>query len=221
MYWKGLAAAAALAVLACGSSALASDPDQNLGGSQTAGPVLLDDTATAPTTTTAPSQTTLTPIMYLLDPTPVGQWLEKNKFDITGFVEGGYFYDTNNPRLGTGPNGDSPTFVTFPGAYSNRALLDQLDLTLSKSVDSTKAWDWGFTFENGYGTDDSFTHSHGMLDNRPPDDPQNQYDILQANVSLLVPLGAGLTFTAGKFVALLGQEVINPTGNAFLTHSCE
>jgi hypothetical protein len=96
-----------------------------------------------------------------------------------------------------------------------------LDLSLSKTIDSTKKWDWGFLFENGYGTDDSYTHSHGMLDNRPPDDPQNQYDILQANLSLLVPLGSGLTLTAGKFVALLGQEVVNPTGNLFYSHSYE
>ncbi|MGD0389676.1 MAG: outer membrane beta-barrel protein [Tepidisphaeraceae bacterium] len=224
MNWKGLAGAAAMAVLVCGSAALASDEDQSLGSPQMVSPVLMDDTTaptttTAPATTSAPSETTLTPVMYLLDPTPVGQWLEANKFSITGFVEGGYFYDTNNPRLGTGPSGDSPTLVAFPGAYSNRVLLDQVDLSISKTIDTTKKWDWGFLFENGYGTDDSYTHSHGMLDNRPPDDPQNQYDILQANLALLVPLGNGLTITAGKFVALLGQEVINPTGNVFYSHS--
>ncbi|HTW93471.1 MAG TPA: outer membrane beta-barrel protein, partial [Tepidisphaeraceae bacterium] len=82
---------------------------------------------------------------------------------------------------------------------------------------TTKQWDWGFLFENGYGTDDSYTHSSGLLDNRPPNDPQNQYDILQADVTLEVPGGA--TITAGKFVGLLGEEVINPTGDAFYSHS--
>jgi len=226
MNWKGLASAAALAVLACGSAAFASDNQQiNLSaeGSQSVNPFLLDDatTSTAPATApaSAPSETTLTPIMFFLDPTPFGQWLEKNKFSVTGFIEGGYFIDTNNTHLGTGSNGDSPTFVQFPGAYSNRALLDQLDLTLSKGLDTTKSWDWGFTFENGYGTDDSYIHSHGLLDNRPPGDPQNQYDILQANVLLLAPVGSGLTVTAGKFLALLGQEVNSPLGNSFYSHS--
>jgi hypothetical protein len=225
MHRKGLASVAAMAALACGSAALASDGNESIGGWTTASPVLMDQT-TAPSTSTAPatsapSQTSLTPIMFLLDPTPVGQWLEANKFSVTGFVEGGYFIDTNNLHMGNGPNGDAPTFVAFPGAYSNRVLLDQLDLSVSKSIDTTKKWDWGFLFENGYGTDDSYTHSLGMLNNRPPGDPQNQYDILQANLSLLVPLGNGLTFTAGKFVALLGQEVINPTGNLLYTHSYE
>ncbi|HEX4052707.1 MAG TPA: outer membrane beta-barrel protein [Tepidisphaeraceae bacterium] len=216
MVWKGLACSAALAALACSSVALA----------DTASDPYLFDVTTAPSTAppeapaSAPSgPTTLTPIMFALDPTPVGQWLEKNKFDITGFTELGYFIDTNNPRLGSGPHGDSPTFVGFPGAYSNRFLLDQVDLTLEKSVDSTKSWDWGFVVETGYGTDDAFIHSHGILDNAPAGSPQNQLDLVQANASLLVPLGSGLTITAGKFVALLGDETINPTGNLFYTHS--
>ena len=153
--------------------------------------------------------------MFLLHPTGFGQWLENNKFSITGFVEGGYFLDTNNPNS----RKDQPTLIGFPGPFSDHVLLDQADLTLSKAIDSTKSWDWGFTFENGFGTDDSFIHSVGMLDNRPPGDPQNQYDIPQANVEVLVPLGTGLTIEAGKFLAFLSNEVINPTGNAFFTHS--
>lgn len=235
MKLKCLASAAAVAVLGLGCAAFAdnnqlADPSKVSMSSPVVDPLLLDETpTTAPAAqpvptpvaspASAPSQTTSTPLMFLIGNTGVGQWLSNNKFNITGFVEGGYFIDTNNPNLGTGPNGDSPTYVTFPGAYSNRVLLDQLDLTLEKTIDTTKKWDWGFLFENGYGTDDSYTHSHGMLDNAPPGQPQNQYDILQANVSVLVPLGNGLTITAGKFVAFLGEEVINPTGNLFFTHS--
>lgn len=229
MSWKGFTSAAAMAVFACGSAAYASQDEQvnYLGGdSQLVSPVFLDDTTTAPASApsteaaaAAPTETTLTPIMYLLDPTAFGQFLEKYKFSVTGFVEGGYFYDLNNPRLGTGPNGDSPTLVTFAGPYSNRILLDQADITFTKGIDSTKSWDWGFLVEGGYGTDDAFIHSHGILDNRPPNNPQNQLDLVQANVSLLLPLGSGLTINAGKFVGFLGEEVINPTGNLFFTHS--
>jgi hypothetical protein len=222
MNWKGLACAAA-AALACGSAAFAADDNTNSVAAVTSmlTPNYMDDTTTAPATApapappaaSAPSETTLTPVMFLLDPTPVGQWLEKNKFNVTGFVEGGFFYNTN------APSGGNPTFVNFPGAYSNRFLLDQLDLTISKGLDTTKSWDWGFLFENGYGIDDSYIHSHGMLDNRPPGNPNNQYDIVQANVQFLLPLGTGLTLTAGKFIALQGEELINPTANFFYTHS--
>jgi hypothetical protein len=217
MSWKGLAGAALTAVLACGSAALAANANQDSVANAVAmvTPNYLDDATTAPApapAASAPSQTTLTPLMFLLDPTPVGQWLEKNKINITGFVEVGTFYNASAPGV---PN----TFATFPGFYPNRFLLDQVDLTISKSLDTTKSWDWGFLFENGYGIDDSFIHSHGMLDNRPPGNPNNQYDIIQANLQLLVPIGSGVTITAGKFIAYIGQEVINPTGNTFYTHS--
>jgi Putative beta-barrel porin-2, OmpL-like. bbp2 len=236
MKLKALAGAAALVALACGSVVFASD-DQQASSSTGNLPVLMDTAgpattpgmapetppppASAPATSPASTTPPPTPAMYFLEKTSFGQWLSNNNFNITGYVEGGYFYDTNNPSLGTGITGDAPTFITFPGSYSNRVLLDQLDLTLSKSLDTTgdKKFDWGFTFETGYGTDYSYFHSHGLLDNRPPGDPQNQYDITQANVLFLLPVGSGLTVTAGKFLALLGQEVNSPVGNLFYTHS--
>jgi hypothetical protein len=225
MKWKGLASAAALAVLACGSATFASDAQPagfSAGAAQSLDPLHLDDATTAPASApaaSAPSETTLTPVMFLLSNCSFGQWLSSNNFSITGWVEGGYFIDTNNTKFGTGPNGDAPTDIFFDGQYSNRALLNQLDMTISRSVDTTKKFDWGFTFENGYGTDYSYFHSHGLLDNRPPGDPQNQYDITQANVDLFFGVGTGLTVTAGKFVALLGQEVNDPVGNSFYSHS--
>jgi len=220
---------AAVAAMAFGSVAWAADQTSQTDSS----PVYLQAAPSGPTS--------LTPVMFLLDPSPVGKWMENNKISITGFAEGGYFYDTSNPRMGnnsvsktTGAavnNNDAPTFVAFPGGDSNRGVLDQLDLTIQKSIDTTKSWDWGFLFENGYGVDDSFIHSYGVMDHRAPGtiynkggtgegtDPDNQYDIIQANVSLLVPIGSGLTLTAGKFVTILSNEVINPTGNQFYTHS--
>jgi hypothetical protein len=190
----------------------------------------MDDATTMPAATEATTEaaapasapsgpTTLTPLMYALDPTAFGQWLEKYKFSVTGFVEGGWWYDTNNPHAAGSNNPDTPTFVTFPGSYSNQILLDQADITFTKGLDSTKPFDVGFLIEGGYGVDDSYTHSHGIFDNRPPGNPQTQLDLLQANVSVQLPVGAGLQVTAGKFVGFLGEEVINPTGNAFYTHS--
>jgi hypothetical protein len=213
MVRKGLTAAAVVAMLSSATALWAADAQQPQAADLSQSPLSLTPVYMDST------PTTLTPAMYLLDPTPVGKWMENNKLSITGFVDGGYFYDTSNPRLGTGPKSDNPTFVTFPGQYSNRGLLDQADLSLSKTIDSTKSWDWGFLIEAGYGVDDSYTHSDGILDNRPPGDPETQFDLLQADVSLLVPIGSGVTFTAGKFVGILSQEVINPTGNLFFTHS--
>jgi hypothetical protein len=214
MVWKGLTRAAAMAALGYGSAALAADIQQSGSTASTFDAPLTQplnlDAASAPS-----GPTTLTPLMFALDPTSAGQWLEKHNIDITGFIEAGYFVDTNNDNAAKA----NPTFVEFPGAFSNEVSLDQLDLSITKTVDTTKSWDWGFLFENGYGIDDAQIHSHGMLDNAPFPHPREQYDIVQANGSLLVPLGSGLTITGGKFVALLGNETINPTGNQFYTHS--
>jgi hypothetical protein len=154
--------------------------------------------------------------MYLLGSDPVGAFLTKYNLNITGFVEGGYWDDFTNDNKAT----DQPTFVGFPGAFSNHVVLDQLDLTLSKAVaTSGTAWDWGFTFEQGYGIDDAQIHSHGILDNSPFPHPQEQYDIPQANVEIYAPYGNGIGVTVGKIPAYEGEETINPTTNAFYTHS--
>jgi hypothetical protein len=208
MVRKNIAAAAALAALACGSAAFAAQPAKSA------------DLSLSPVTLDASGPTTLTPTMYWLDGTSFGKSMEAANISITGYVEGGYFYDTNAPRLAQ----QEPTLVAFPGPFSNRGLLDQADVTIQKKIDATKSWDWGFLFEGGYGTDYTFIHSSGLLDNRAgaaknSGHPQNQVDIVQGDVSLLVPVGSGLTLTAGKFVGLLSLEVINPTGNAFYTHS--
>ncbi|HSU67934.1 MAG TPA: outer membrane beta-barrel protein, partial [Tepidisphaeraceae bacterium] len=49
--------------------------------------------------------------------------------------------------------------------------------------------------------------------------PENQFDLLQAYVDFALPVGSGLRIRAGKFVTLLGYEVIGATSNAFYSHS--
>jgi hypothetical protein len=49
--------------------------------------------------------------------------------------------------------------------------------------------------------------------------PPEQFDLTQAYVDAYIPVGTGLTLTAGKFVTLLGYETINPTTNALFSHS--
>jgi hypothetical protein len=101
-------------------------------------------------------------------------------------------------------------------------ILDQVDLTLERKIDASKGkWDIGFRVEGIYGRDAVFTHSNGILDNSNKDGggEDMQLDLLQAYVTVAVPVGTGLTVTAGKFTTLLGYEAINPTQNALYTHS--
>lgn len=227
MQFRKCLIAAAVAAMTCGSLVLASEPSS---GTSSSDAVYLDGTPT-----------TLTPAMYLLDKTSFGKWLEAENISIGGFGEFGYFYDTSNPRYGSNTpglpgNGDAPTLIGFPGDYSNRGLLDQVDMMFQKTVDTTKNFDFGFQFEQGYGIDDALIHGYGITDNRAPGtidnkfqfgrtgesyadgepEPNDQYDIVQGNVSVEA---YGATVKAGKFVTLLGYESINPTLNPFYTHS--
>src|SRR5258708_6616073 len=100
---------AALAVLACGSAAWATDKSAAVPGQS--------DLASTPSVYAldASGPTSLTPVMYWLSGNSFGKWLTDNRITIQGYVEGGYFYDTNNPHMGNQAGGDSPTLVGFPG----------------------------------------------------------------------------------------------------------
>jgi len=205
---------AAIAAMALGSAAWAADQSATPSVSRT-------DLALTPVYADAGTPTSLTPLMYELDKTSFGKTLEGWNMSISGFGEGGFFYNTSNPRPAevNDPKAGSPTLIAFPGGNSNRGILDQADLIVQKTIDTTKTWDWGFFVEQGYGVDDAQIHSSGLVDNRVGRNPNNQYDIVQANATLLIPIGSGLQIEAGKFVTLLSEEVINPTGNLFYTHS--
>lgn len=250
---RNIVLGAAAVALACASVSVVRAADQSTTAGAGSVAPSTDVTMSPVYMQAAPSgPTSLTPFMYLMDGNSFGKWMEANGYSITGFGEGGYFYDTSAPRMGTNAadSDDAPTNISFPGAYSNRGVLDQADILFQKSFVSGKTFDFGFQFEAGYGIDDAYIHSDGLLDNRAlpsiankfngtsgvvagpihgnanalgkdagEPNPANQFDIIQANGSVLLPIGAGVTVKAGKFVTLLSNEVINPTGNLFYTHS--
>ncbi|HEX4053500.1 MAG TPA: outer membrane beta-barrel protein [Tepidisphaeraceae bacterium] len=167
-------------------------------------------------------------IMWGLDQIP--GFTQTNQDDLhlslTGYMEMGYFYDLTNPHPTIGAGGlarSSPSdLILFPGDYKNQIMLNQLDLAFSRAIVDPSKWDVGFMLEGFYGRDAVYTHSNGILDNvnkRAGDSPDDDLDLEQAYLTFNIPIGAGLLITAGKFDTLLGNETINPTTNAFYTHS--
>jgi Putative beta-barrel porin-2, OmpL-like. bbp2 len=160
-------------------------------------------------------------IMWGMDKIGIGKWMEDHNFSITGYVDMGYFYDMTVPRNNAPPRSAPPDFITFPGDYKNQIMLNQLDLAIQKTVDTSK-FDVGFMVEGIFGRDAVYTHSNGILDNinkRGGTSPDEDLDLEQAYVTFAIPLGNGITIEAGKFDTFLANEVINPTGNALYTHS--
>ncbi len=155
----------------------------------------------------------------------IGQPMENLGFYINGYVEAGYLYDLTVPKDQTPAKTAPGNDIFFAGPYKNSFIFDQVDLQIQrKMVNLAKGdWDAGFMIEGYYGSDAYFTHSNGILDNNNKEGgangPNDQLDLLQAYVTLGIPVGTGLTVEAGKFLSLLGYEQINPTENLFYTHS--
>lgn len=204
--------AGCVAAVLFGSAALADD-----GAMVTAPDVSLTPIYADAATQPAPRK----PLMALLESCGVAKALDSAGINIYGFVEGSYTYAFN-----------PPTADLIPGRVfdhkHNEPLLNQVDLTIERTVDVTqKKWDMGFRVEMLYGSDAGLVHSNGLFDyyhsmrafGAARNTPENQLDLNQAYVTLAVPVGNGLLIQAGKFVTLLGQEVINPTGDALFSHS--
>jgi hypothetical protein len=229
---KGLLSAAACAALACAGIVQAGPNSTPSDDGLTLRPVFLDAapaTSTAPTTdATAPASAPATPpkpLMGLLEKAGIGKPLEDLNISIGGYIDGGYTVGLLS-KFGThtGIGG------RFQDGTNNKAKLDQADFYVDKSVDYSKSTpDVGGHFEVIYGHDTNFFHSSGIFDNANTlgvskgyygaTNPDNQFDINQAYIDVAIPVGTGLRIRVGKFDTLLGYEGINPTGNAFYSHS--
>jgi hypothetical protein len=178
-------------------------------------PTYLDETTPAPAAAeAAPAPTPDKPLMGLLKSAGIGNALADANINIYGFVEGSYNYNFMSPA------NDVNVGRVFD-TQSNRFRMNQLDLTVERTVDATKGkFDVGGRMEWIYGSDAGFIHSFGLFDYyNAPLDPINQVDLNQAYVDFALPFGGGLNIRAGKFVTLLGAETINPTSLPFYSRS--
>jgi hypothetical protein len=220
--WKGVASTAALAVLAAAGLARGqSAPDSAATATHFfEQPLMLDEPATAPAAPVAAKK----PLMALLATTPIGPALDSANINLYGFIEAGYTFQFSQPPRG---------FIAgnvFNTAQA-RMKLDQADFNIERTVDPAAAAknhtiDVGGRVEMMYGFDMAKIHSNGMgfyggggFAGSGRQDPEDQFDIPQAYVDVALPVGNGLTIRAGKFVTLMGYEVIDAPSNPLYSHS--
>ncbi len=128
-------------------------------------------------------------------------------------VEAGIVGNTSDPRNQT-------NFGQLFTDKSNRPVLNQLLFGVERDIDAKAApgWDVGFKLEALYGSDARITHTLGVLDQLIHD--RNQLDILEANVTVHVPVfSGGVDVKAGIYPTPLGFETIDPKTNPFYSHS--
>jgi hypothetical protein len=175
-------------------------------------------------------------LMGGLDKIGAAKPLDDIGLNIYGFVETGYTANLRNDRTQPSASNNAPFFFpgsSRPGPFTtepgNHLMLNQLDLRFERTVDASKGkWDVGGMVELNYGTDSNWDQSNGTEiqtnQSKHLDDSDNQgetpiLDVLQSYVDIAVPVGSGIKVRAGRFVTLLSEEVIDPRGNAFYSHS--
>ena len=132
---------------------------------------------------------------------------------VSGHVDAGIMFNGDDPSNG----------INFGHAFtdkSNSPVLNQVALTIQRDFDpKATTIDFGFKLQGMYGSDSRITHFIGELDSSPT--TRNQFDVVEANVQAHLPFltKGGIDVKAGQFSTPLGQEVIDPTGNFFYSHS--
>ena len=148
-------------------------------------------------------------------PAAPASWASGVKF--TAHVEGGATFNPVEPDTG----------VNFGHLFTDKpseGLLNSVALTLERDVDSSsKSVDIGFKLQGYYGSDARYTHFIGELDSDLKNN-RNQFDLVEANITVHTPflpsiIKGGIDTKFGQFSTPLGEEVIDPTGNFFYSHS--
>lgn len=126
--------------------------------------------------------------------------------EISGFVSASFFHNFNDDNV----NGiRNQGFVNKRDAFA----IHKFKLALEKPVAaSPDKWEAGYRADLIAGEDAKMIHSNG-LGNPAAGQNSDPFDLEQAFVVFNVPVGKGLLVKVGKFVTLIGLEVIEETAN--------
>ena len=131
----------------------------------------------------------------------------------TGQIDAGITANTASPA-------NRLNFGSLFTDKANTPLLNQAAATLSRTIDPKETgFDVGFKLQGMYGADARYTHFLGEFDRVTK--AQNQFDIVEANVTLHLPYitEGGVDLKLGQFSTPMGAETIDPSTNAFYSHS--
>jgi hypothetical protein len=144
-------------------------------------------------------------------PATVNSWVSSIKF--SGHIEVGA---TMNPQAPA----DNINFGHLFTDKANQIVLNQVAITAERDLDpKATGLDFGFKLQGMYGLDSQFTHFLGEGDHSSHS--RNQFDVVEANLLMHIPIPStgGMDVKVGQFSTPLGNEVIDPTGNFFYSHS--
>ena len=144
---------------------------------------------------------------------PMNMMMREPGFHLYGWVETGITGNFDSPN-------DRQNFGRLFDDRSNEPLLNQFILTAERIPDPKAGFDWGFKGQFLYGSDARYLHSTGLLDLTTNDTVQP--DITEAWVLTHFPItntANGLDLKLGKYGTSIGEEMTDPSMNAFYSHS--
>jgi hypothetical protein len=136
----------------------------------------------------------------------------------------GDFMFSGHTDAGTNVNVDSPANnINYGQTSSDRAnsfRVYQTELAVEKDLDpAATGLDWGFKLQGLYGTDARYTHTVGLADRATSSPYQFAPMAAYGQAHLPVIVSGGIDMTVGLSPTPIGYEVVDATGNFFLTHS--
>ncbi|PTY03623.1 hypothetical protein DB346_07065 [Verrucomicrobia bacterium LW23] len=126
---------------------------------------------------------------------------------LSGYVDTSYTYQFASHTGGTAQGNDENVLRQFD-TKNNDFNINAFKLTLEKALSDKNEWSAGFRADLMFGEDATI-----LAASDPATSPGGDLFLEQAYVSLRVPVGNGLDFKVGKFVTLLGYEIIESPGN--------
>ncbi|MFA5255818.1 MAG: outer membrane beta-barrel protein [Candidatus Omnitrophota bacterium] len=127
------------------------------------------------------------------------------EIEFHGFVDTSYILNTNTPKS---PNPRTNNFRIFD-TDANGFMFNMAQLNFEKPI--SKESPVGFRTDLDFGQDAKLIHANGL------GDPNDVFDLQQAYAQLMIPFSIPfvdtLSFKAGKYVTLMGAEVIESVNN--------
>ena len=128
----------------------------------------------------------------------------KNMLGLSIYLQGGYTYNFSNP--GSQENG-----LRLFDHKANSFTLDLAQIVFNKDA---AVGGVGYRLKLSAGETAKFIHSTGLgIDPGENPDDSTPFDLTEAYIDYIAPLGKGLKFRLGKFVTMHGAEVIEAKDN--------
>jgi len=159
--------------------------------------------------------TSVGPLMTALYRGEGGQWWERNRIKIYGWVNGGFNVSTSDRHYGNAP----AAYYIQP----NSVQLDQTALYIERIPDTVQAdhFDWGFRVTQLYGLDYRFTTARGYFSRQLLENNNEYgYDPVMAYVDLYWgQILGGLNVRIGRYISLPDIEAQLAPDNYTYSHS--